>query len=194
MQRWLAVVWICAVAGSLAGCAMFRDGGPSPVEHWPLAPAAAPVTASVTVTGESFVNGSPSDSAAMIPKWRESILAECRGSGLFSSVADGGDADRRIEVHVVDRGEASMPLAFICGLTFLIVPCEATGQIAFETVVRDRSGATLGSYKKSESYSMWIEILLVFVMPFNYPGTEFNALFQDLTRATLADARAAGVF
>jgi hypothetical protein len=130
----------------------------------------------------------------MIPKWRESILAECRGSGLFSSVADGGDADRRIEVHVVDRGEASMPLAFICGFTFFIVPCEATGQVAFETVVKDRSGTTLGSYKKAESYSMWMEILLVFVMPFNYPGTELKAIFQDLTRATLADARAAGIF
>lgn len=194
-RRWTIAVGACAVYASLAGCALFREGGPPPVETWPLAPAAAPVAASLRVTGELTVNGSPGDPSMFLPKWREVIAEECRGSGLFASVMENdGEADRRIEVHVVDRGEGSIAMAFITGLTLYIVPSTATDEITLRTVVKDRSGATLASYEKRETSVLWQELLLIFAMPFNFPPSESKASFRLLTRSTLAEAHAAGVF
>ena len=178
------------------GCVMLRAGELPRVSPWPPASASIKKTVSITVaSGQSLMNGSPGEPPpAMVERRRELVQAEYAGSGLFAGVVpDGHSADLRADVIISEDGEGSQVLAFISGFTLGVIPARAKGRMTMQTTFRNADGDTLARIEKSETTTMWIQILLIFAMPFNRPMTVANEAFEDLSRATLVDAHAQGV-
>jgi hypothetical protein len=187
----LVALALLAFAG--AGCAAFRGGELAPSTSWPPAPAAQRKTVSLILAGGTVtMNGAPTDAApAMVAKWREEVQKAYVDSGLFSAVLQEGNvSDVRAEVRISDVGEGSQVLAFFCGFTMFLIPATANDRITMHTDFKNAEGDVLASIEKSDSMRLWMQTFLVFIMPFNWPGTVANDLFRDLTRATLEDAHA----
>lgn len=148
------------------------------------------------LSGEATVNGAKQEvNAAFLNVWRAQTLRAYQDSELFTLAStDPSDTDLRAEVKVLDRGEGSLAMAFLTGLTLYLIPSSATDELTVTTAVKDRSGATLGTFERSEAVTMWQQLFLVFAMPFNFPGSVVKETLYDLNRATIADARDRGVF
>ena len=185
----LAVCGLLVFAAS--GCASFRGGELAETTPWP--PVASPTKKSVSLVlagGTVSVNGNPTDaSPMMLQQWREKVEKTYADSSLFSAVLpESAPADVRAEVHVSDIGEGSMGLAFLCGFTMFIIPATAIDHFTMKTDFKNANGDVLATIEKSDSSRLWMQLFLVFVMPFNWPPSVGEELFRDLSRATLADA------
>lgn len=189
----MSVVVTAVVVGG--GCASFRAGQLSPVPSWPPAQHGAKRTVSVAVSGEAIVNGKQQGvSSTLLNVWRDKTVQAYRESGLFSEVLAGTTpADRQVDVQVLDRGSGSTGAAVLTGLTFYLIPSKATDELTVSTTIRDGNGKILGSYKKSETVTMWQQFFLIFAMPFKSPGSVGKGTLLDLSRATITEAHVAGV-
>ena len=99
------------------------------------------------------------------------------------------DSDFRAEISILDKGEYSPVMSFITGFTMFLIPSTATATMTVTTALKDRNGGTLGSFEKSESVTMWMELFLAFAMPFR----SLDQLpIYDLNQATILEARSKG--
>jgi hypothetical protein len=192
--RALAVTVLLASAAT--GCASFRRGDVPATTPWPPAPSASKKSVSLLLAnGTTNMNGKAADAPpAMVAKWRELTKTAYSDSGLFSAVVpENTPSDIRAEVRINDEGTFSPVLSFLSGFTLTLLPSSATDRISMHTDFKNADGDVLATIEKSESMTMWTQFFLVFVMPFNWPGTVANDTFRDLSRATLAEAHAKGV-
>lgn len=179
----------------LSGCAAFRSGEAKPLEPWSAPTQRGSQSISLVITGEAVVNGALQDAPQrMIQAWQEEAKRAYEDSGVFSYVQVGaGDTDLRAEVHIVDRGEASMGLAMLSGLTLMLLPANGYDELTVSVTFKDRAGTPIGTYEKKERITFWIELFLVFVTPFKSPNSVARATLYDLNRATIDQARTAGM-
>ena len=194
MKRWMivrVVVLMVAVVGVNSGCIMYREGHLPPITQWPPDVKQTKPTISLIVSGQSIVN----DSAKEVPqrfleRWRNDTARAYQESGLFSEVRQTtDDSDFRAEVRILDKGEYSPVMSFITGFTMFLIPSTATATMTVTTALKDRNGGTLGSFEKSESVTMWMELFLAFAMPFR----SLDQLpIYDLNQATILEARSKG--
>ena len=195
MKRWSilrVVVLMVAVVGVNSGCIMYREGHLPPITQWPPDVKQTKPTISLIVSGQSIVN----DSAKEVPqrfleRWRNDTARAYQESGLFSEVRQTtDDSDFRAEIRILDKGEYSPVMSFITGFTMFLIPCTATATMTVTTALKDRNGATLGSFEKSEGVTMWMELFLAFAMPFR----SLDQLpIYDLNQATILEAHSKGV-
>ena len=123
-------------------------------------------------------------------QWQSGTLAAYRDSGLFSEVRPGfGETDLQVEVQIVNRVDANLRLAFLSGLTLLVIPARGRDRFEVRTIVRDNEGKMLAHTEKSENVDYWFQILLLFAMPWTYPDTVVRDVFYDLSRASIVDLR-----
>ena len=171
MKRWMivrVVVLMVAVVGVNSGCIMYREGHLPPITQWPPDVKQTKPTISLIVSGQSIVN----DSAKEVPqrfleRWRNDTARAYQESGLFSEVRQTtDDSDFRAEVRILDKGEYSPVMSFITGFTMFLIPSTATATMTVTTALKDRNGGTLGSFEKSESVTMWMELFLAFALSF----------------------------
>jgi hypothetical protein len=74
-----------------------------------------------------------------------------------------------------------------------MIPGYAKENVIMVTTFRDQAGKELGSIRKSETLSFWIQLFLVAVMPFREePQAIVRDTYYDLNRATLDQARTNG--
>jgi len=194
-MRAIALASLVVSIGSI-GCASFRSGAVPPTQPWPPAAAASKKSISLVLAGSATQNnGTPIDPPpGMVSKWRTWTEAAYRDSALFSAVlAEDLPSDVRAEVRITDTGEGSQGLAFISGLTLTLIPAKATDTITLHTEFKSSKGELLATIEKSDSLHTWIQLFMVFVMPFHWPASEAGSLFTELNRATLAEAHAQGV-
>ena len=188
-------VWItlCAALASSA-CAAFRGGELGEVGQLQAA-GDAKKSVAVVLTASTHINGKAQDAnAQFIQKWTEVALKTYGDSGLFASVTPGlADADVRAEISLDDSGNASLPLAFLTGLTLYVIPAKATDNFTLKTVFKDRAGRVLGSYEKRESVTLWLHLFMLPVFPFKSPGAVGPAALRDLNQATLLAAQHDGL-
>jgi hypothetical protein len=183
-----AIALILVAGGANSGCIMYREGQLPPIIQWPPDVKQTKPTISLTVTGQSILN----DSAKEVPqgfleRWRNDTVRAYQDSGLFSEVRQTtDDSDFRAEVRILDKGEYNPVMSFITGFTMFLIPSTANTTMTVTTVLKDRSGATLGLFQKSEGVTMWMELFLAFAMPFR----SLDQLpIYDLNRATILEAR-----
>jgi hypothetical protein len=179
----------------VTGCAAFRGGEPQQPTTWPLSKGPGKQSISLVITGEGIVNGQKADvHRAAISAWEQSAEKAYKDSGLFSDIKMGAaDTDLRAEIHVIDRGEASTGLAFLSGFTMTLIPAKASGEYVVKTVLKNKGGEQLGSFEKKEPMTFWIQLFLIFIMPFNWPNTVATESLYDLNRATVIQAYNAGL-
>lgn len=180
----------------LSGCAAFRSGETKPSEPWPKSKGPGKQSISLLISGESYIGDMRQDiPQQMIEAWQTAAANAYKESGLFSEVTIGAaDTDLRAEIHFLDQGEANTGMAFLSGLTLTLIPAAGKTEFTVKTTLRDKEGQELGAFEKKETLSFWIQLFLVFVMPFNSPGSVGYDVLYDLNRATLADANGAGLF
>lgn len=93
-------------------------------------------------------------------------------------------------MKILDRGNANLPLAFLSGLTLLLLPANAKDELTMTTVLRDKTGNELGTYTKSQQLSTWIQLFLVFATPVSIAKSD--DYIYELGLATLQEAFPAG--
>jgi hypothetical protein len=188
------VVWVSL--SSLSGCAAFRTGEFKPPASWPLATTPGTQSISLLITGEAFVNGTQH----FVPReriqyWKDAAAKAYKDSGLFSDVKTGAaETDLRAEVHVLDRGETNNGTAFFSALTFGLLPSVHDAECIIKTTLKNKEGQDLGTFEKKGTFSYWIQLFLIFIMPFNWPDTVAADLLYDLHRVTISQAHSAGLF
>ncbi len=202
----LIVLLLCACPFLQSGCAAFRTGQLEEIRSWPLLPNTDKRSIAVLVDGKVILGDSHKEpSQAQRNHWKEYTIKAYRESGLFSSVTevspaktDSQTADLRVEVGVLEKGRDSEVVSFIWGFisgyTMTIIPANARGDYILETVIKDRNGQTLGSIKKSEGISFWIQLFLVFLMPTHWFPTVIEQTIVDINRATIIEAHSKGYF
>jgi hypothetical protein len=150
----------------------------------------------VVVHAKANVNGKDVEPPArLVSVWRDQTVRAYRDAGLFSEVRTGSaPADVQAEVTLKERGQTSIALAVITGLTLYLVPSSATSEVTAKTELRDRNGTIVGTFEKSETLTMWQQLFLIVATPFSSPSAVAEATIYDLSRATISEASARGLF
>ncbi|MDY6952467.1 MAG: hypothetical protein SWE60_13215 [Thermodesulfobacteriota bacterium] len=147
------------------------------------------------VYGAAILNGNIYQAHPKTMKtWRGQTIKAYEDSGMFSVVREGADeADLEAEVMIVDKADPNSFFAFITGLTLYVIPSKATDKFTVQTTIRDREGKTVGTFERSETVSLWQQVLLILAMPFNWPSSVAKEALYDLNRATIMDAYSQGI-
>ena len=191
LPRCVSIVIIAfAFVSSLNGCAAFRGGGTEAPRSWPTSKRADRPSISLLVSGEALINGEMRDVPQQtIAAWEQVAEKAYRESGVFSDVKMGAaDTDLRAEIYMLDRGEASIPMALLSGITLTLIPTKAEDEMVMKTTLKNKEGRQLGIYEGKETVSTWIQFFLIFMMPFNSPGSVVQEVLYDLNRATINQA------
>jgi hypothetical protein len=179
----------------LTACAAFREGN-VPYGRWFSGiPTAKDKSISLGVYGAAILDGKIYQAHPRTMKnWRKQTFKAYEDSGLFTVVKESPDGtDLEAEIMIVDRADPNTFFAFITGLTLYIIPSKATDEFTVQTTIRDREGKTVGAFEKSETVSLWQQVLLILAMPFNWPSSVAKEALYDLNRATIMDAYSEGI-
>ena len=118
-------------------------------------------------------------------------------SGLFTQINLSKEpADLRAEIEYTEEGNMALARAsgFLCGFTLGMIPAVVRENIIAVTTFRDWAGKELGSIRQSEMVSEWMQLFLIFAMPFrDEPQSIARSVYYDLNRATLEQAQAKGI-
>jgi hypothetical protein len=191
----LALLIVSVAAG---GCMAFRAGETKMPAAWP--PPAPPVRhrVSVVLQHEAVIGGkriTPDPAAS--EKVREVMLRAYADSNLFAGVrpglAAGGD-ELQVDVALVNSGDPHTVLAVLSGITMTMLPTFATDEYTMKTAVRDGSGAVLAEVERHDALTTWIQLFLVFGTFARPPNAVAEAVLYDMTRASIDDLRARGVW
>ncbi|MBD0305255.1 MAG: hypothetical protein ICV76_01715 [Nitrospiraceae bacterium] len=170
---------------------MVRGGNLQPPEQWRPQSTTEKKSINLTVTAKAS-SQQPSNAKVLQLLEGQSQKAYME-SGLFSHVAVSKEpTDLRAEVKIIEEGSEALASisGFISGFTFGIIPGYAKENVIMVTTFRDQAGKELGSIRKSETLSFWIQLFLVAVMPFREePQAIVRDTYHDLNRATLDQAR-----
>ena len=188
---------IAMVASSmlLTGCMMLRGGTLQPPPTWPPASVAEKKAINLTVTskGPDGLNTNPKLLQLLEGQSQKAYME----SGLFSKITLSKDpADLRAEVEYIEEGSRALASisGFICGFTFGMIPGYVKANVISVTTFKDQTGKELGTIRQSETYSFWMQLFLVTVMPFrDEPLAVARGIYYDLNRVTLDQARANGL-
>lgn len=195
VRKWSVLFVSFSLLLFITACAAFREGN---VPHGPWysgTPTAKEKSISLGVYGAAILDGKIYQAHPKTMKnWRRQTIKAYEDSGIFSVVKEGTDeADLEAEIMIVDRADPNTFFAFITGLTLYVIPSKATDEFTVQTTIRDREGKTVGAFEKSETVSLWQQLLLILAMPFNWPSSVAKEALYDLNRATISEAYAQGI-
>jgi hypothetical protein len=191
--RGLVLAAAVAVVASTAGCVGVRGGELEETRPWPPAQEAAAKKPGIrlSLVGKALYKSKPLPvPPATSDIWLRETYQTYVTSGLFSDVLDqgSGSSELRADVEVLEVGSGSKFLWFVTGLTVGVIPSAATSEFTWKTTFKDSAGNVRGVIEKKESATMWMQILLLFGMPFSTPGSAARGAIADMNRSTLLDA------
>lgn len=193
------IVALCALfVLTLEGCASYRDDTRPPITAWPLQAPEKKQSISVVMSGKAWINDRaiPDDKVQSnwLGQWRSQASKAFEESGLFSEVKLSAEdmTDLRVEIDMEQREEYSETLSFLLGFTFglssVVIPQKDTLTYTAKATFKDRDGREIATSQQSESIATWIQLFLVFAMPFR-DGLQntMTATVYDLHRSILQD-------
>ena len=190
------LIMLALLAIGFGGCASYRNNEHIPVLTWPLQNTAQKQSINLFVTARSWINQKevPADTVQSfrIGTWRTQASKAYEESGLFSNVKYSSEesTDLRADVEIVHRQEFNETLAFITGLTFglssIVIPQKHSDTFMIATTFKDKEGRVLASFTRSETVNTWVQLFLVFAMPFrDSQSVTLEAAHYDLHRSVL---------
>jgi hypothetical protein len=185
-------------ATTLTGCASFRDDNRKAITSWPLQNFDKKPSISITLSGKAWINEKelPADKVETnySGQWRAQTSKAFEESGLFSAVKLGmtNSADLQVDIQFEQREKFSETLSFLLGFTFglssLVIPQKGSTTYTVMASFKDKDGHVIDSSKQSETVSTWMQLFLLFAMPFrDGPEAMATAALYDLNRAVLQD-------
>lgn len=193
--RALALLAICLGA---TGCMTFRDGQTKVPATWPLPAPATRRRVSVVLQHEAVMGGrsiTPNPAASDVV--RAPILRAYGDSNLFAGVRPGlaaGGGELQVDVTLVDSGDPHTALAILSGVTMTVLPVWATDDYVMKTAVRDADGKVLAEVERHDGVTTWIQLFLVFGTFVRSPNAVVDGLLYDMTRASIDDLHARGIW
>jgi hypothetical protein len=181
-----AVVLMLGV--SLSGCVSYSQHDLPAVENWPLASkeTSTKPTAYLRFTAIHTFNGEQRAGGTNVGAWEKVLLDAFNQSGRLQRVTtDKVESDVYVYANVRNEETGNMGSAILTGITLFVVPSVVHNRLVLETVYKDRDGKVLGRIEKSETVTTWMQLLLVFALPFN-PSAD--SIIQHLAQSSLEDA------
>jgi hypothetical protein len=181
-----ALVLIIGV--SLGGCVSYSQHDLPAVESWPLASknTTTKPTAYVRFTALHTFNGEQRAGGTNVTAWEKVLLDNFNQSGRFQRVTtDKVDSDVYVYASVRNEETGNTGSAILTGITLFLIPTTVDNRLVMETVYKDRDGKVLGRVEKSETVTTWMQLLLVFALPFNQSA---EAIIQHLAQSSLEEA------
>ena len=164
------------------GCAAFSGGKLEELETLPEAPEVSS-KANLTINWETYMNGvrhSENEQVAAGVGMKHA-LAAFKESGYFSEVGSAVDnPDLQIRVKMQDQGEGSMGRAFLTGLTLYLIPSSGTDHYVMDAEVTHVKSGETKKYHLEESLEFHQQLFLIFIMPFNTPGSVAEEIFENM--------------
>ncbi|MGE8720792.1 hypothetical protein ACO2KH_05620 [Leptospira terpstrae] len=141
------------------------------------------------------LNESPADSNVRVEKdLRGKIEVILKESSMFKEVKSGLDiADIKLDIEIVNRGEANLFLAFMTGFTFFLLPSHAVDNLDLKYKFTTNKGQLVKEYQREVTYDTWFHITLIPLTPFMFPFTSFYKGIGNVTRSVLAEAKKDGI-
>ncbi|TBU88322.1 hypothetical protein [Phytopseudomonas dryadis] len=173
---------------TLTGCMSYSHHDLQPVEQWPLAaPQVEKPSAYLQLDSQYLFNDQNRAGGFDQTKLEQLVLAQYQSSERFGNVTTAKEsADLYVSVRVSNHERGSLASAFITGLTLFIIPGKFSNELTMETQFKDAEGKLLGTVEKRETITTWMQLLLIFAVPFNESAD--NILVQ-LTRSSLEEAQ-----
>jgi hypothetical protein len=178
----------------LINCATFKKGliesnpimkeNPEPIKK---------ISSNVIVKTEYMLNGDSKgeNKASVTEIWKNGIRRSLEETKLFSTTTQEKDADLILETKLIEDSKFLPFMPYLTGITLAIIPTWINTEFIMETTFKNKKGI-IGTIKKSENVSFWIQILLILYMPFNKPTTSLESLPRDLSMATIEEAISKG--
>jgi hypothetical protein len=174
---------------------MVREGSLHPPQTWPPVSAGEKKALNLTVTSKGPKGANTN--AKLLQLLEGQSQKAYMESGLFSTITVSKEpADLHADVEYIEEGSQALASlsGFISGFTFGMIPGYVKANIVSVTTFKDQTGKELGTIRKSEAYSFWIQLFLVAVMPFREePQAVARSIYYDLNRLTLDQARTNGI-
>lgn len=172
---------------SLTGCISYSQKQLAEVHQWPPAETQMPKrTAYLKVESQMLHNDAPRASGFNASNLEQLLVSNYQSSERFERVTTAQEtSDLYVDITVRNNERSNLPLAFISGLTLMVIPATADNELSMETVFRDGAGKELGRIEKKETITTWMQLVFVFALPFNQSA---DGILQQLTQSTLEEA------
>ncbi|MCU1715777.1 hypothetical protein [Pseudomonas sp. 5P_3.1_Bac2] len=187
-MRKLITTWLCMLLAtlSLSGCLSYSQHQLAAVDNWPLSPGAARPSVHLKITTEYRFNGHQSYANTDYAKLEAIILKQYQDSGRFSRATTQQEkSDLYISVHLTNHERGSIAAAILTGATMYLIPSTHSNELTMQTRIKDQDGNLLGEVKKQETITTWLQLLMVFAIPFNQP---VDPILEQLTQSSLSQA------
>ncbi|TBU82161.1 hypothetical protein DNK06_06510 [Pseudomonas daroniae] len=187
MKQLLSAILATALL-ALTGCVSYSNHDLAPLEQWPLAaPAEVKPAAHLKVESRYLFNEQNRAGGFDQSNLETLLVQQFKDSGRFSAVTTAKEhSDVYVSVRVTNHERGSMVGAVVTGATFFIIPGRFKNELTMEMQFMGADGNVLGKVEKSESITTWMQLLLIFAVPFNESAD--NILVQ-LTRSSLEEAQ-----
>lgn len=186
MKRILTLLLATALL-HLTGCATYSHDDLTPVTQWPPAAAGSDKPSLyLKVEGQYLFNGNATGAGFNQAKLAELVLREYQDSQQFAHVTLAQQSsDLYATVQVTNHERGNLASAFITGFTLFVIPGKYDNTLTMETVFRDGQGKVLGRVEKHETTTTWMQLLLIFALPFNESA---DNVLRQLARSSLEEA------
>ena len=178
------------VLTQLGGCISYSHHDLAQVQQWPpVVPAIAHAKPRVYVSlvAEHQMNGVPEAGGIDQARWEKVLVDNYSDSGLFSQVTTQQvDSDVYVQARLINQEQGSYAMSFITGFTLFLVPSDFDNVLTLETVYKNGDGKVLGTVRKSETITTWMQTLLIVAVPFN---KGFDPTIKQLVQSSLEEAQ-----
>ncbi|MCW7488853.1 hypothetical protein [Leptospira meyeri] len=179
----------------LIGCATFTDYNPEYKEVIFEEKQNRNSSVVLNLRYQMSLNETPADANVRVEKdLRNEIEVILKESSMFKEVKSGLDiADIKLDVDIVNRGEANLFLSFMTGFTFFLLPSHAVDNLTLKYKFTTNKGKIVKEYKRQVTYDTWVHITLIPFTPFMFPFTTFYSGIRNVTRSVLVEAKTDGI-
>lgn len=177
---------------SLQGCMTYSHHELTPVGQWPLAQTKQdkPVVY-LKVLAEYAHNDNAMNTNTNIAGLEKQLVQEFQDSQRFARVTtEQQSSGVYVTATLRNHEEGNLAGAFLTGFTFFLIPNTFDNTLSLELTFRDKDGKKLGQVRKQEKLTTWMQLFLVFAVPFNESS---DALIKQLARSTLEEAANKGL-
>ncbi|MBX8487401.1 hypothetical protein K5D47_13940 [Pseudomonas cichorii] len=177
---------------SLQGCMTYSHHELTPAGQWPLAAAKQEKPAVyLKVLAEYAHNDNAMNTNTNIAGLEKLLLQEFKDSQRFSGVTtEQQSSDVYVTATLRNHEEGNLAGAFLTGFTLFLIPNTFDNTLSLELTFRDKDGKKLGQVRKQEKLTTWVQLLLIFAVPFN---ESTDMLVKQLARSALEEAAAKGL-
>jgi hypothetical protein len=183
-----SLVLLASLCLSLTGCMTYSHHDLADVQKWPLETQAVAKKPSVYVrlNAQYLHNDRPGAGGVDVGRWEKILVDSYNGSGsVRSATSVKTQSDVYVDAVLTNNEKGSIALAIVSGATFGIIPATFDNVLTLQTVYKDHNGKVLGEVNKSETLTTWIQLLLIFAVPFN---PSLDSTIEHLSQSSIEEA------